>query len=257
MLNPNLSWSLAPAELVLSSPDVHVWCASLEQSDVQVQQLAQTLSEDEQARANRFYFERDRKHFTVGRGLLRTILSRYTGIAPNQLQFCYGSRGKPALASQESDNTIQFNVSHSQGLALYAVTRDRQIGIDLEQIRPTSDIEQLAKRFFSPREYAVILSLPPTQKQEAFFRGWTCKEAYLKAIGEGLALLQQVEVSLVLEESAKLLSIDDQDTKAAARWSLQMLAPAPGYMGAIAVEGHDWHLSCWQWPTFNGKQCRQ
>ncbi len=233
---------------MLSSSDVHVWCASLEQSDVQVHKLAQTLSEDEQARANRFYFERDRKHFTVGRGLLRTILSHYTGIVPNQLQFCYGSRGKPALATQESDTTIQFNVSHSQGLALYAITRDRKIGIDLEQIRPTSDIEQLAKRFFSPGESAVICSLPPAQKQQAFFRGWTCKEAYLKAIGEGLALLQQVEVSLVLEEPPRLLSIDHQDTEATARWCLQMLTPASGYMAAIAVEGHDWHLSCWQWP---------
>lgn len=233
---------------MLSSSDVHVWCASLEQSDVQVHKLAQTLSEDEQARANRFYFERDRKHFTVGRGLLRTILSHYTGIVPNQLQFCYGSRGKPALVPQESDTTIQFNVSHSQGLALYAIASDRQIGIDLEQIRPTSDIEQLAKRFFSPGESAVICSLPPAQKQQAFFRGWTCKEAYLKAIGEGLALLQQVEVSLVLEEPPRLLSIDHQDTEATARWCLQMLTPASGYMAAIAVEGHDWHLSCWQWP---------
>jgi 4'-phosphopantetheinyl transferase len=239
-------WMLGSTNWILSSKDVHVWCAALEQPDARVQQLAKTLSEDECSRASRFYFDRDRNHFIVGRGLLRTILSRYTNIAAHQIQFCYGSRGKPSLANPRGKGTLQFNVSHSQGLALYAITRDRRIGIDLEYIRPTSDVESLAKRFFSASEYAAISSLPPNQKQEAFFNAWTRKEAYIKATGEGLAQLEQVEVSLIPGEPAKLLNIK-QDAQAAANWSLQALTPATGYIGALAVEGHDWHLKCWQW----------
>ena len=246
--NQSLVWNPLPADLVLSSHDIHVWRASLEQPDALIQRLSQTLSEDERIRGDRFYFERDRKHFIVGRGLLRAILGRYLSLEPQQLQFCYSPRGKPTLANTGAGSSLQFNLSHSQGLVLYAFTRDRQVGIDIEYMRPTSDVEQLAQRFFSPREHAVLRSLSPNQKQEAFFHGWTCKEAYLKAIGEGLAQLEQVEVSLIPEEPAQLLSIG-KDSQALTRWSLQTLTPAPDYKAALAVEGHDWHLTCWQWST--------
>jgi 4'-phosphopantetheinyl transferase len=237
-------WVQSPANLILLSNDVHVWRAALEQPAEQVQKLVQILSEDERLRAERFYFERDRKRFIVGRGLLRIILSRYTKLAAHQLRFSYGKRGKPALVTTGICSNLQFNLSHSEGLALYAITLDRQLGIDLEYIRPTTDVEQLSKRFFCPREYQVIRSLPPKQQQEAFFHGWTCKEAYLKATGEGLTQLEQVEVSLAIGEPAKLLSIAE-DSQATTNWSLVTLFPGPGYMGALAVEGHDWRLSSW------------
>ncbi len=246
MRNNSLSWTLPPDDLVLSGNEVHVWRASLEQPETLIQQLAQILSEDERVRADRFYFERDRNRFIVGRGLLRTILGRYLNREPQQLQFCYSPRGKPALVDTGTGSQLQFNLSHSHELALYAVTCDRQIGIDLEHMRPTSDLEKLTQRFFSPHEHSVICSLPAEQKQEAFFRGWTCKEAYLKAIGEGLAQLEQIEVSLVPGEPARLLSIA-KDSQATKRWSLQTLTPDPNYKAALAVEGQDWCLRCWQW----------
>ncbi len=246
MPGQSLLWNHPPDNLVLSSQDVHVWRAELEQPTAWVEKLWQTLSEDEQIRAKRFYYERDQKHFIVGRGLLRTILSRYAGIAPDQLQFCYSPRGKPSLAATGANSTIQFNLSHSQGLALYAVTRGRQIGVDLEYIRSTSDVEKLAQRFFSPRESAIIHCLPPDQKQIAFFHAWTCKEAYLKATGEGLAQLEQVEVSLELGEPPRLLRIN-KDCQPPTQWRLQALTPAADYTAALAVEGQDWHLTCWDW----------
>ncbi len=246
MPGQSLLWNHPPDNLVLSSQDVHVWPAELEQPTAWVEKLWQTLSEDEQIRAKRFYYERDQKHFIVGRGLLRTILSRYAGIAPDQLQFCYSPRGKPSLAATGANSTIQFNLSHSQGLALYAVTRGRQIGVDLEYIRSTSDVEKLAQRFFSPRESAIIHCLPPDQKQIAFFHAWTCKEAYLKATGEGLAQLEQVEVSLELGEPPRLLRIN-KDCQPPTQWRLQALTPAADYTAALAVEGQNWHLACWDW----------
>ena len=244
---PRRMWGPPPAELALSSADVHVWRAPLDQPASRILQLANVISADERARAERFYFERDRKHFIVGRGLLRTILGCYLGIESNRLEFWSGSHGKPALAETSARGTLRFNLSHSQGLVLYAVTRDREIGIDLERIRPIAEAEQIAERFFSARENALFRALPPSQKLEAFFNCWTRKEAYIKAIGDGLARpLDRFDVSLVPGEPARLLRVEG-DSREACRWCLQALTPAAGYAAALAVEGRGWHLACWEW----------
>lgn len=243
MASENL-WRSPPTNLVLSENDIHVWRADLNIPAWRLKLVAQTLSSDEQQRAERFYFEQDRTHFIAGRGLLRTILGRYLDLEPSKLQFSYSFRGKPALVNTNSTETLYFNLSHSNGLALYAVTRSRSIGIDLEHVRPMPDAEKLAQRFFSPQEYAVISTLLPEQKQEAFFNAWTRKEAYLKATGDGLAGLEQVEVSVTPGEPAELLSIQG-DRQIASQWSVYQLTPAPGYIAALAVEGHNWHLECW------------
>lgn len=245
MLGTNILWRLPPVDLKLQNNDVHVWRASLIQSPALVQKLAKMLSEDEIIRAERFHFERDKRHFIISRGLLRIILGRYLEIAPNQLLFSYSSRGKPAVVTTDTSNTLQFNLSHSEELVLYAFTRDRKIGIDLEYTRPIAELEQLTQHFFSAGEAFAIANVPPNEQQQAFFQAWTCKEAYLKATGEGLAQLQQVEVSLVPGEACKLLKTENPQT--IVRWSLQTLKPAPDYVAALAVEGHNWHLTGWQW----------
>ena len=206
MADSNRKWLSSPVDLTLSQDEVHVWRADLDLPAARLQQLVQSLSADEQVRAERFYFEQHRQRFIAGRGILRILLGRYLSVEPQQLRFDYTSSGKPALA-KTGDSRLQFNLSHSQGLALYAVTRDRQIGIDLEQLRPTADVEQIAQRFFSAQEYAAIQSLPPDQKLEAFFRYWTCKEAYLKATGDGLSQLERIEVEIIPGEPVKLLRI--------------------------------------------------
>jgi 4'-phosphopantetheinyl transferase len=216
-----------------------------------VQRLVETLAPDECLRAERFHFERDRRRFIVGRGVLRTILGRYLGLEPNHLQFCYGPRGKPALAgiSTRPNAWLCFNLAHSQNLALYAVTCERELGVDIECIHAIPDAEQIAARYFSAHENAGLRSLPANQKQEAFFNCWTRKEAYIKAIGDGLAQpLAEFDVALAPGEPARLLRIKD-NAQAAARWSIQALTPAPGYVAALAVKGHDWQLKCWQWSS--------
>lgn len=243
-------WHPAPALLTLSADEVHIWQAHLDLPAELLAQLRATLSTDELHRADRFYFERDRHRFTAGRGILRNILSRYSGIKPALLEFGYSPRGKPALRSDSAGGTLNFNLSHSGGIALYAVTRNRQIGIDLEMLRPMPDAEKIAERFFCAGESAALGNLPPTHKQEAFFLCWTRKEAYLKAVGEGLTCLDDVEVSLTPGEPAKVLSISG-GVQQASRWSLQHLTPAPGCVGAVAVEGHDFSLSYWEWEFDN------
>lgn len=248
MTCPFPSWSPPPEPLILGSDEVHVWRAFLGLTASCVRSLQHTLSPDEQARAERFYFERDRERFIVARAVLRDILARYLKKKPGQLRFCYNPHGKPALAGQYGREALCFNVSHADGVALYAVTRVRELGVDLEHIRPDLADEQIARRFFSARELAELCALPAHLKPEAFFTCWTRKEAYVKAKGEGLSIpLDQFDVSLAKEEPAALLRTA-WDPQEASRWSLQELTPGADYVAALAVEGHHWRLKCWQWP---------
>jgi 4'-phosphopantetheinyl transferase len=242
-------WRFPPETLVLGRDEVHVWRATLDrQTPSQIQSFLHNLSADEQARVKRFHFRRDRERFIVARGVLRAILAGYLNKAPECLSFCYSSHGKPALAGESDRDATRFSVSHSQGVALYAVTRGREVGIDLEHIRFDVAVAEIAQRFFSRRELATLRALPTDVQQQAFFCCWTRKEAYIKARGEGLSLpLDQFDVSVAPGEPAAVLSTQ-RDPSEASRWSLQELVPAPGYVAALAVEGHAWHLTCWQWP---------
>jgi 4'-phosphopantetheinyl transferase len=241
MTNSFSQWQAPPNPLTLPAQEIHVWRAELHVPAITVEQLAQVLSPEELARANRFRRERDRQDFIVARSQLRMILGRYLAVAPHLLQFGYGDHGKPFLT--QPAEALQFNVSHAQGLALYAIGRDRPVGIDLEYVqRPLGDMEQLIQRFFSAQEYAEWRSLPPEQRSSAFFRAWTCKEAYLKAIGTGLAQLDQVEVSLSPDRPAQFTRIH-ADTYP---WILQVWEPAPDYSAALAMAGQDWQLRYWQ-----------
>jgi 4'-phosphopantetheinyl transferase len=133
-------------------------------------------------------------------------------------------------------------------VALYAVARGREIGIDLEFMRCDLEVEEIAERFFSRRETATLRALPTDLRKYAFFLCWTRKEAYIKARGEGLSLpLNQFDVSLIPGEPAALLSAQP-DSDEALRWSLHEMTIASGYVAALAVEGRGWSLSCWQWP---------
>ena len=242
------SWPPPPETLALGSDEIHVWRAALNCGAAPLQDLLQTLSADERARAGRFYFQQDREHFIAARGRLRIILGRYLVIDPNQLRICYSPSGKPSVAQECGGEAVRFNVSHSHGLALYAITHGRELGVDLERIRPDRADAQLAEHFFSPREVAMLRALPTSLQQEAFFHCWTRKEAYIKAKGEGLSCpLDRFDVSLVPGEAAALLSTPD-DPPEASRWTLQELFPGPGYVAAIAVEGRGWRLRCWQYP---------
>ena len=237
-------WNSPPKQLTLPDRDIHVWRAELNLPPEEIETLATTLSADESDRANRFHFEKDRKHFIAARGILRSLLGTYLNLPPSQLEFAYGSRGKPSL-SVDLSGSLSFNLSHSNGLALYAVTKTYSIGIDIEYLRPMSDVVQLAKRFFSSREHEAIARLSPPEQKRAFFKAWTAKEAYLKATGVGLSGgLEKVEISLDSREELKLLSIDG-DGRRASRWSIYSVLLAPDYLAALAVENNSWNLSYW------------
>lgn len=209
-----------------------MWHAALDREESVLAQLAATLSPDEKARADRFRFAKDRNHFTVARGLLREWIGGYLHEPPASLEFCYGQHGKPALAGPHASSGLCFNLSHSFGVAVYAFAKERNLGIDVERVEPGSAGEDIARRFFSPREVSDLRSLPPESRAEAFFRCWTRKEAYIKALGTGLHTpLDSFSVSLLPDQSAQFLGGVDS------RWHMAAFSPAEAYVAAVVYDG--------------------
>jgi 4'-phosphopantetheinyl transferase len=242
-------WALPPARTELIGNAVHVWRAGLDSLASELPDFARLLSASERKRADRFQFDRDRERFVVRRGLLRRILARYLACDPAEISFTYEARGKPSLANLiREGHPVHFNLSHSHGMALIAVTRQHALGVDVERVRPMPEIDQIAARFFSARENAMLNALPSDSTIEGFFHCWTRKEAYLKATGQGIAeSLLEVEVSLTPGRPAELLSIAG-DARAASLWTLHSLAPAPGFVGALAMKAKGTKPACWCWP---------
>ena len=241
------SWQTVPEQFSLHPDEVHVWRAELDVGAFVLLRLRETLSADEQARAERFYSPVDRARYLAGRGILRALLARYLGTRAGDLRFCCNAHGKPALVPGSGTEDLRFNLSHSHRLALFAFAFRHEVGVDLEYVRPFLTNDRLAERFFSPQEVTALRALPESARTEAFFHCWTRKEAYIKARGKGLGLdLASFAVSLAPSQLTNLL-ITCNDGPEAGRWSLRALTPGDGYVAAIAAEGKDWSLALWQW----------
>jgi 4'-phosphopantetheinyl transferase len=236
------TWAKPPETLSLAKGEVHVWRLELDQPERVLTEFRSTLEADERERAGRFHFEKHRRHFVVGRGGLRYVLSRYGNVSPEELRFTYGAFGKPSLVGGE----LRFNMSHSNGVALFAVAADRELGVDVEHIRADFASEDIAQRFFSPLEVATFNALPKEEQVAAFFRCWTRKEAYIKAIGRGLSEpLDAFDVTLAPGEAATLLRASGQDVS---HWSLFDLDAGSGYAAALLAEAPVSQIHLWRAP---------
>jgi 4'-phosphopantetheinyl transferase len=244
------SWEVPPRLLTLNDAEVHVWRASLVQPSETLASYSKMLAPDEQQRAGRFIFERDRQRFIVARGILRLLLGRYLERNPETVHFSYSEYGKPEIA-EPAKSDLRFNVSHSHELVLYAFTRRRDIGVDVEYVTQGRAIQDIAERFFSEREIAMLRSLPQSEQTGAFFACWTRKEAYIKGRGQGLSFpLTQFDVSLIPGTPAELLECREPATARAERWSLGEIGAGVDYAAAMAVQGDkNWTVRCWQWET--------
>jgi 4'-phosphopantetheinyl transferase len=176
--------------LPLGPNDAHLWYAHPEQitDPVQLGSLEALLSPDERQRRQRFAFEEDRHSFLVTRALVRTVLSRYAGVAPEAWLFVPNGYGKPEIAGPDGVPPLRFNVSHTKGLVACVVSLDRDVGVDVEHVDRPSLSLRLAERYFAPEEIAVLRRVPPEELPRAFLDFWTLKEAYIKARGLGLAV---------------------------------------------------------------------
>ena len=225
------TWTEPPSSPSLETGTVHVWRIALNQEDDRLERFRRTLEAGELERAGRFHFDKDRRHFIVARGFLRSVVARYLGSQPEALRFEYGAYGKPALGTE---HTLRFNLSHSNEVALLAVSLDAEIGVDVEHIRADFASEDIARRYFSRAEVEVFNALPPEERVAAFFRCWTRKEAYIKAIGKGFSqALSAFDVTLAPGMAPALLRAEDDD---ASRWWMSDIEVGEGYAGALIVE---------------------
>lgn len=241
-------WPQFSGEWKLSIDNIHVWRVHLDRPDSEVQRFQQILSADEVTRANRFYFEKDRRQWIIARGQLRRLLGHYLQVAPSTLRFRLNAYGKPLLDAPFDATGLSFNLSHSATTALYAFASIPDLGVDLEYMRPDIEILPLSRISFSANERAMLFQLPAEEQFCAFYRCWTRKEAYIKARGMGLSLpLDQFDVELRPGEPIALLQSREEVFQDVSLWSMFELFPGENYAGALAVKGEQqWNVQCWQ-----------
>jgi len=210
----------------------------LEKDFEEIRALRKLLSDTEQRRADRFAFDRDRNRFIVARARLREMLAARLSVRPESVELTYGVHGKPALARRFAGSDLRFNVSHSDDFAVYAFSSGREIGVDIEAVRPIPDADDIAARFFSRRENEAYLALDPTDKPLGFFCCWTRKEAFIKAIGDGLYHpLDSFDVSLAPGVPAEIQRVKDMPGSECG-WYLNSFSPLPGLIAAVVTENH-------------------
>jgi 4'-phosphopantetheinyl transferase len=243
------SWNIPPTQPLLLGENVHVWQAKIDLPSKGVQNLKKNLSIDERIKAERFRFDRDKNQFIAARGILRLILTYYLSVEPGAVRFCYDKNGKPRLHNEFGKTGIKFNVSHSEGLAVYVFTRGHEVGVDVECMREISEMEQIIEQLFSAKERVVFNALPISEKRETFFNWWTRKEAFTKATGNGLSHpLDRFDALLAGGKTGESLGILGCAQECQG-WSIFDMTPAEEFAGAVVVEGKDWDVQCWQWPS--------
>ncbi len=241
-------WAVINGTPALKSEDIHIWQADLNISHSLQANFWKTLSFDEQVRANRFRFDRDRTHYIAAKGIVRELLANYLDWLPAAITFSYTEYQKPIL---KEINNLQFNISHSNGIGIFGFRHGIiPIGVDVEFLQPDIELKDLASQFFATKETKKLLSLPADRQVEGFFNCWTRKEAIIKAIGQGLSFpLNQFEVSLTPNEPAKLLATY-WNQKAANNWYLATFIPKLNYIGALAIERKPHHIAHYIWNNY-------
>lgn len=236
----DLEWTFPPKPPDLGKKDVHLWRSRLDPPNPKLALLESFLSRDEVARASGYRFEEDRRRFVAGRGLLRQLLGRYLDIHPETLRFSQNPHGKPFPDPKRAGFPLAFNLSHSEHLAVYAISRSRRVGVDLEKIRSIPEAEAIAETYFHPDETAFLQTRSKDNREKRFFEIWTRKEAFLKALGKGLGGLESTCLPPLIPQD------EDMEGPAPAQrpeWTVLGLCPEPGFAGALVVEGGECAIS--------------
>jgi len=235
------TWPTAPAELPALDRTVHVWAVQLDDASVDIDGGRELLSPDERERAARFHFEQHQRRYLIAHIALHEILSRYLSVGPAQIFFEFGGNGKPKLPPVLALAGVEFNLSHSNEMALIAFNRVGEIGVDIEYVKPDFKFHDIAERFFTEREVAALRGLPADLQPQAFFKCWTSKEAFLKAKGTGLSgKLDEVEITLGAPDQVRIAA----DVPG---WTLSELEAVEAYECALVVAGAPLPAHCYFW----------
>ncbi len=236
---------MLPRKIEITKHDVHVWKIALDATDIMLDKLAATLSSQEQGKSNRFKFAKHRHRYIASQGAVRLILSHYLELTPERIIFKHNRYGKPELANVNDRCSLQFNLTHSRVLALLAIADNRRVGIDLEWLDRPTKVRAIADRFFAPEEAAEIKALPSALQRKAFFRCWTAKEAYLKAIGIGLhGSLSDNRILNCHKVSSDAMRLV-QGVKENKKWTIIPIEVSDDYIATLVAEDNSFHVSHW------------
>lgn len=234
-------WQSPPADLALGEAEVHVWLIGTSDPAENLAAPINLLSPAELNRAEKFHFDQDRRLFIACHAAVRAILERYLDTPAADIEFVVGDHGKPSLAPALAASGIEFNLSHSHRAGLVAVSRDAEVGVDIEFVKTDFAFDDVAGRFFAPREVSALRALPSTLRRRAFYKCWTSKEAFLKAKGTGLSgNLDEVEI---YQEDGRTVRV----RATVAGWSLAELDPAGGYEAAVVTKGAPCSVRLYRW----------
>jgi 4'-phosphopantetheinyl transferase len=234
-------WS---APIALEDRIIHVWGFSLDESRSFAEQCRSWLSEDERERAARFISQQDQLRFVLAHGGLRAVLGRYLGLGPDAVELDRSEAGKPFVRKERGgQSAITFNMSHAHGRALIAVSKGRELGVDLERIRSDIQVAKLSSRYFAPSEQATIMQLAQEQRGARFFRYWVAKEAVLKAQGIGLRALSQCEIIMGADGVGAEVLVP-AGSPLQNNWRVRLLSCDEGWESAVVAQGVNWAVQC-------------
>ena len=240
-------WQTPSHPLPLLPQDIHIWKISLRPPRRWLPKLWDLLNGEEQHRAQRYKTQTLQDTFVTARGTLRLILQRYLHLDAAHIRFARGAHGKPYVSDPATSPPLTFNLTHSRDLALLAIAANRQIGIDIEHYGRTANYPGMINRICSPPEQTFLNDLPPEEQQKIFLTCWTRKEAYVKALGQGITFsLKSITVSLDKSKPPGILHVQGKENEAL-RWSMRELYPDPDYAATLVGEGNNWTHSCWEW----------
>jgi 4'-phosphopantetheinyl transferase len=231
----DVSTALPPATFG-SKGNVQIWRAVLPNDPLRVREISNCLSRDEKDRASCYLTEESQREFLYGRSVLRHLLGMWAGVEPGALMFGYGPGGKPFLQFPQTEVALQFNLSHSSGRLVIALSEGRSVGVDIERVRCEMDWLPVARRCFSSEELESLLTLPVEQRVSDFFKVWTCKEAFLKATGQGLIENMadiQVRLHSGLDPELQASPFAGCDPR---KWLMRTIPLPAGFAGTLAVE---------------------
>ena len=235
-----ISWMEAPSSISINCQEIHLWKCFFETELVDSAKFQRLLSNCESQRAARFVYRHDRRRYIFFHGALRTILGAYTHVQPHLLEFSQNKYGKPFILTRDNSCKLQFSLSHSKDIALIAITRDREVGVDVEYIRPMQDAREITRKYFSCVERRIMLQLEDDVFNEMFFVCWTQKEAFIKAIGRGFSFsLDQFTVP-IFGSNKKV------NCRESGAWRYESFTVHPGYVGALASKKGSGQLDCFK-----------
>lgn len=239
---------LAPDRWPGLAPDeVQLWFASLEVNSSRLVELTAYLNGAERARAARFVFDKHRRRWAAGRGLLRELLGRYLDATPSSFVFDFGPLGKPYLRRSEGRPRLQFNYSDADGMALFGFALDGELGVDLESLAREVKYREIARRHFHAAEIALLERQDDTRAHAGFLACWTRKEAFGKARGVGIRYPLD-GVALYGADMQDVMTVEEPGAQT--RWHVTQLHPAPDYVGAVVYEGDERRLRCFNYPKW-------